>query len=214
MKKFILVGILTGFILFVNGNAYAQQSGYAHWSAEVKAGANRGQYGKILSMEGFGGTFGVGIERAFNPLWGLGVDYTYLSYPYAGIKGSVQEFTGMANINLSNLVAKYRTGGWQQVNTYFHIGGGLAFYSAQTSGKTLVIPIGASIEYNISSLLSLSLIGDRRWHSSPSMGNVELQKVADPRVVMWTASVGLRFKFGIEEHVRNVNLVKYEYYSH
>jgi hypothetical protein len=131
MMKFILPGILAGFMLFVNETTYAQQNEYAHWSAEIKAGANRGQYGGIFSREGFGFTFGAGIERTFNPLWGLGLDYTYLGYPYAGIKGSAQEFTGIANLNLSNLLAKYRKGGWQRVNTYFHIGGGLAFYSAQ-----------------------------------------------------------------------------------
>jgi outer membrane protein OmpA-like peptidoglycan-associated protein len=42
------------------------------------------------------------------------------------------------------------------------------------------------------------------------MGNAELQKVADQRVIMWTASVGLRFKFGKKPHIRNTRLIDYE----
>jgi outer membrane protein OmpA-like peptidoglycan-associated protein len=197
-------------MLFIQNNVSAQQNEYSHWSLDLKIGANKAEYvGGIITKQGLGLTFGAELERTFNPLWGLALGYTYLGYSHANVDASAHEFTGLASLNFANLVERYRRGNWQRLNVYGRLGAGLSRYSATNSGTTIVIPIGASIEYNITPRVAISLNGDRRWHMSSTMGFVN--PVQD-RPVFWAATVGLRFKFGKKSrpHVRNTSITNYE----
>jgi outer membrane protein OmpA-like peptidoglycan-associated protein len=197
-------------MLFIQNNVSAQQNEYSHWSLDLKLGANRAEYvGGIITKQGFGFTFGAELERTFNPLWGLALGYTYLGYSHAKVDGKAHEITGLASVNLANLVERYRRGNWQRLNVYGRLGAGFSLYSATNNGTTVVIPIGASIEYNITPRVALSLNGDRRWHMSSTMG---FASAVQDRTVFWAATVGLRFKFGKKSrpHVRNTSLTSYE----
>jgi outer membrane protein OmpA-like peptidoglycan-associated protein len=197
-------------MLFVQTNLFAQQNEYSHWSLDLKVGASRAEYaGGIKAKKGFGFTFGAELERTFNPLWGLALGYTYMGYSHANVDGRAHEITGLASLNLLNLVEKYRKGNWQRLNIYGRLGAGLSFYNATKNGATVVIPMGASIEYNITQRLALSLNGDRRWHMSSTMG---FASAVQDRPIFWAATVGLRFKFGKKSHphIRNTRLTDYE----
>jgi outer membrane protein OmpA-like peptidoglycan-associated protein len=192
--------------LYAQEQPEQQQGQYKHWSVSLKGGANRNEsIGKLLNTKGFGGQFGIELERTFNPLWGLSASYTYLTYGDPVTKnGTSSEVTGIAHLNLLNLVDKYRRDCWQKWNVYGYIGGGLAFFHKMSAkGTTVSLPVGASVEYNVSPQLALALIGDRRWHSS-NMGT------PNGKLSVWTASVGLRLKFGNTRHVKNVALTDYE----
>jgi outer membrane protein OmpA-like peptidoglycan-associated protein len=197
-------------MLFIQNNVSAQQNEYSHWSLDLKLGANRAEYvSGIMTKQGLGLTFGAELERTFNPLWGLALGYTYLGYSNAGVDGNAHEFTGLASLNFANLVERYRRGNWQRLNVYGRLGAGLSFYSATNNGTTIVIPMGASIEYNITPRIALSLNGDRRWHLSSTMG---FANAVQDRPVFWAATVGLRFKFGKKSrpHIRNTSITNYE----
>jgi outer membrane protein OmpA-like peptidoglycan-associated protein len=207
--KCVFLWITCG-VLFIHGTIFAQQNEeYAHWSAALKLGANRAEYVGGISIKGMGFTFGVELERTFNPLWGLAVAYDYLGYSYADVNGSAHEFTGLAALNIANLVEKHRKGNWQKLNVYGRLGAGFSLFSATNSGKTIVIPMGASVEYNITPKLAISLNGDRRWHMSSTMG---FTRAIQDRPVYWAGTVGLRFKFGNSPrpHIRNTRLTDYE----
>jgi outer membrane protein OmpA-like peptidoglycan-associated protein len=208
MKRFFLW--IIGGMLLAQINLLAQQNEYAHWSLDLKVGANRAEYvGGILAKDGWGFTFGAELERTFNPLWGLAVGYTYLGYSHANVDGNAHEFTGLASLNLVNLVERYRKGNWQRLNVYGRLGAGFSFYSATNNATTVVIPMGLSLEYNVSPRVAISLNGDRRWHSSSTMG---FANAVQDRPVFWAATVGLRFKFGKKSrpHIRNTSLTVYE----
>jgi outer membrane protein OmpA-like peptidoglycan-associated protein len=197
-------------MLLIQSSVLAQQNEYSHWSLDLKLGLNRAEYvGGVLSKNGFGFAFGAELERTFNPLWGLAAGYNYLGYSYAGIDGSAHEFTGLATLNLANLVERYRKGNWQKLNVYGRLGGGFSVFSATNKGATIVIPMGASIEYNITQRLALSLNADRRWHLSSTMG---FTKAVQDRPVYWAGTVGLRIKLGkaSRPHVRNTSIIDYE----
>ena len=198
-------------VLFIQNNVSAQQNEYSHWSLDLKIGANRAEYmGDIISKQGLNFTFGAELERTFNPLWGLALGYTYLNYSSsADGDGKAHEFTGLGSLNLANLVERYRRGNWQRLNVYGRLGAGLSFYNATNKGTAVVIPLGASIEYNITPRLAISLNGDRRWHSSSTIG---FTNAVQDRAVFWAATVGLRFKFGKKSrpHIRNTSLTNYE----
>ena len=147
--------------LFIQNNVSAQQNEYSNWALDLKLGASRAEYvGQIITKQGLGFTFGAELERTFNPLWGLALGYTYMGYSYANVDGNAHEITGLASLNLANLVERYRRGNWQRLNVYGRLGAGLSLYSATNNGATVVIPIGASIEYNITPLFPHK--GDRR----------------------------------------------------
>ena len=209
MKRFFF-WMMCG-MLFIQANLFAQQNEYSHWSLDLKIGANRAEYmGDIISKQGLNFTFGAELERTFNPLWGLALGYTYLNYSsYADGDGKTHEFTGLGSLNLANLVERYRRGNWQRLNVYGRLGAGLSFYNATNKGTAVVIPLGASIEYNITPRLAISLNGYRRWHSSSTMG---FANAVQDRAVFWAATVGLRFKFGKKSrpHIRNTSLTNYE----
>jgi outer membrane protein OmpA-like peptidoglycan-associated protein len=197
-------------MLCIQANLFAQQDEYSRWSVGLNLGANKAEYvGGIITKNGLGFTFGAELERTFNPLWGLALGYTYLGYSYANVDGSAHEFTGLASLNLANLVERYRIGNWQRLNVYGRLGAGFSLYNATNNGTTVVIPMGASIEYNITQQLAISLNGDRRWHMSSTMG---FASAVQDRPVFWAATVGLRFKFGKKSrpHIRNVSLPDYE----
>jgi outer membrane protein OmpA-like peptidoglycan-associated protein len=203
---------MIGGMLLIQSNVLAQQNEYSHWSLDLKLGTNKAEYvGGIFTKKSFGFTFGAELERTFNPLWGLAVGYTYLGYSHANVNvnGNAHEFTGSASLNFANLVERYRKGNWQKLNVYGRLGAGFSLFSATKKGATIVIPMGASIEYNISQRLALSLNVDRRWHLSSTMG---FTSAIQDRPVFWSGTVGLRFKFGKKErsHVRNTSITDYE----
>lgn len=188
--------------------AFAQQGEYSPWSLDLKGGLNRGEHASgLLSKEGWGLTFGLEVERTLNPLWGLAAGYTYLGYAHSNINGSAHEVTGLASLNVLNLVEKHRKGKWQLLNIYGRLGGGFSLFNAASKGVTLVVPIGASIEYNVTQGLAISLNGERRWHLSNSMG---FASSFQDKMAFWGATVGLRFKLGKKSHVRNANLNDHE----
>jgi hypothetical protein len=204
MKRTIL--LMTCGILFVQSNLFAQLQDYSYWSAKATVGANRSQYvDAILSPDGYGFACGIELERTFNPMWGIAAGYTFLDYSIYDQRGSTHEFTGLVNLNFANLVSTYRNEQWQKFNVYGYIGAGFSFYNAGQRNTTIVIPFGVSAEYTLSSRLALSLNGERRWHTSQSMGIQDLHE----RAALWSATVGLRVKFGSKKHLKNTYLEDY-----
>jgi outer membrane protein OmpA-like peptidoglycan-associated protein len=102
-------------------------------------------------------------------------------------------------------LAKHRSGNWQKLNAFGHIGGGISWYDATNKSTTLVMPLGVSLEYNISPCVAVSITGDRRTYSSTSMGIRNLNE----RAAIWGISAGVRIKFG-KSHIRNVRAVDYD----
>lgn len=168
-------------------------------------------------------TPGVSLEYTANPLWGLGVNYTYLPYgDDYGVKGSIDAFAHeasvFASVNLSNLLATYRSGNWQKFNIYSNWGGGYSFYEFdnQVSGlkgdnSCLFRYSDLTAEYNISNLLAIGLGAQYRIHHTNNMRG-KLTSTADNQD-FYMAHLSLRCKFGgsskDKKHVRNVSYEDY-----
>jgi hypothetical protein len=211
MKRTIL--LVTCGLLFSHSYLLAQSQlqSYSYWSAKATIGANRSQnVDAILSSDGYGFVCGVELERTFNPLWGIAAGYTFMDYSIHRQGGVAHELTAQASLNFSNLLSAYRSEKWQKFNLYSSLGAGLSFYGATVNrntvhNTTLVFPFGISAEYTLSPRLALSLNGERRWHTSRTMGFQELGE----RAVFWSITAGLRFKFGAQQHIRNTYLEDY-----
>ncbi len=208
MKRFVLFSFFV--FLVAAGNIFAQQKEYSHWSLGLKGGVTRGEFsgsGILADDAKYGFAFGVELERTFNPLWGIALEYEYVNYSNFDIDAYTNEIGLLGSVNLSNLLAKYRRGNWQRLNLYGRLGAGLSFYRAQTDATTIVLPMGASLEYNVCKHLALGLTGERRWHTSNSMG---LGREVEDKVVIWSALANVRIKFGAKQHIRDTKLTDYE----
>jgi outer membrane protein OmpA-like peptidoglycan-associated protein len=210
-KKKLLVLFMCGALAV--SNLFSQQI-YSHWSFAIKGGVDRGEWGKEIKNGYYGYELGGALEYTFNPLFGIGADYSYLKYGREtsndDITGTTHEAVLFGSVNALNLVAKYRQGNWQKLNIYANLGAGLSFYSTdKTDQITIVLPLSAALEYNVSKYVAIGLTGERRWHTSNDMG---LGNMGVSRTNIWSALATVRVKFGAgsKPHVRNVALTEYE----
>ncbi|MDR0713322.1 MAG: OmpA family protein [Bacteroidales bacterium] len=216
MKKVTVYTLLLSaaglFSLNSSSSLYAQEveqpNPYKHWSVGLSLSTNKLEAaGDFEYLKNMGSVFAVEVERTFNPLWGFALHFGNFHYKDSRSSGKANEISGIARLNMANLASKYRPGGWKKLDVFGHLGGGVSFYSAAGKDETLTVPVGLSLEYNVSPSIVVSLIGDRRWHLSPNMG---LATSRQERAAIWSAGVGLRIKFGKSDHVRNVALTDYE----
>lgn len=209
-------------------NAFAQEEvaadsaaskGLNHWSAQIHGGVNFINSSKSNDRNGlipnsdFNPQVGAQVEYTLNPLWGLGLDYTWARNNQATYDNAAHEISLFASANLSNLLAKYRSAGWQKFNTYFNVGTGVMIYDyecnhAKAQDDNDVAPLfwaGLNFEYNVSKCFAIGLdfqarrSTSNRWHP-----------YCDGDAWMGLANLGVRYKFAGDRNVRNVALVDYE----
>jgi hypothetical protein len=214
---------------------------YRHWSLGAQVGFTRvpTSGGQIFSgSEYYNYLIKGDVEYTFNPYFGAALEYTYIRYnfpvEYPAITWSdryletakAHELLLIGNINMTNLLFKYRGCDWQRLNVYLFAGAGLSLYrntedlpdyedilgdvKGNNGDLSLSIPYGLTISYAVSKCVDITLTGDRRWHSGYTSGvnwNVNGTKV-------WTFSGGLRFKFGgrssQHKHIKNTTAVSYD----
>ncbi len=226
MRKVLLVL----FAACMVGSVGAQErESFSHLSIGLKGGMNvMRDYGiSVPVKERVNFVAGGSFEYTFNPLWGLGLDYTYLPYDqdYASAKVNVEnakvtaaanEITLYASVNLANLLAQYRSRAWQPFNAYATVGGGLSFYdydntasSKKGNDNTIVVPVGLNLEYNFSKVFAMSLGTEYRWHQANDMKMDLKSSTGGNSYVLGT--LGFRFKFGSSErHVRNLSYAQFQ----
>jgi len=179
----------------------AENRSFAHWSYALEIGGNifdgdiREDHPQLIPSAKLHPTIGGKLERSFNPVFGLGLQYMYIPYkadpkdtPYK-LTGTAHEGTVFASINMLNLFYQTRKQRW---NIYGTIGWGFSFYSAETidtrtgqtaptvdnsgnvipgsvmkldDGRGYTIPLGLHVEYNLSRTFALGLNGEYRMHN-------------------------------------------------
>jgi len=210
------------------GNLFAQDSEYAvgttiggtadnlcRFSLGIKGGVN---YLRLSDqkVQPEGGAF---LEITMNPLWGFGLEYMYIknnrdATRHSGgfdLESTVHDVTLFGSVNLSNIVAKYRSNCWQKWNLYANAGAGISIYDWELKNTNRsdngVVPVavaGLGLEFNAAKWLALGLDGQYRWHT-----NTEFIGGNGGRSIMG-ANLSARFKFGGERNVRNKVLVEYD----
>jgi outer membrane protein OmpA-like peptidoglycan-associated protein len=119
------------------------------------------------------------------------------------------EITLSGQFNMSNVLSKFRRGGWQKLNVYGHVGvgGAISLDPNRNDEVCGVIPAGIMFEYNITPLLALNLNLEGRWHTNRFRDVV----FNSNGVVIFAATAGIRVKLGTRNHIRNVcRLCDYE----
>jgi len=233
MKKILFSVMLLAFAL-----TYASAQGTAaetkakadipHWSAGVKAGVD---YYRVTpsstdndylffptSLSPYANNAAwtapqIYVEYTFNPLFGLGGDFSYLTYGRNTGAGHTLDFTLYGSANLSNLLAPKRDGFWGKVNIYGNLGAGLGLYSYSgvagvPDGDNLKSPLalaGLNAEYRLSRALSLGLEAQYRYYVRENLGGLSNNSMGSDALI---GSIGLRYKFGgtTKSHVRDMSV--------
>ncbi|HON01602.1 MAG TPA: OmpA family protein [Paludibacteraceae bacterium] len=235
MKKILLsVMLLAVAVTYASAQSTAEtkaKADIAHWSAGIKAGVD---YYRVtpsstvtdyLFFENSWARYAnnaawtapqIYVEYTFNPLFGLGADFSYLTYGRNTGAGHTLDFTLYGSTNLSNLLAPKRAGFWGKVNIYGNLGAGLGFYSYSgvagvTDGDNLKSPLAfaaLNAEYRLSKVLSLGVEGQYRYYMRENLGGLSNNSLGSDALI---GTIGLRYKFGgaTKSHVRDMSLEEY-----
>lgn len=185
MKKLALGILLVAAVCSVARAQQSSSEGFActspsvsHWSIGLKAGP--------VYASSFGATAGTSLEYSINPFIGFGLEGNYFMQS-DGLQG-----LGYGSLNLSNLLATYRSGFWKKTNFFLVVGAGTRFV---TTGNSIFALAGLNMEYNLSKAFALELGAEGLLGG----GNAVI------------ASVGLRYKFcsSRRQHARNADMCDY-----
>lgn len=195
----------------------ASSAGLNHWSIALKGGVDYFRWlDKAYNFEG-----GAVVEYTVSPLWGLGLEYMYqMNNHEVGASpefdGTVHDVDLFGSVNVSNILAKYRSEAWQKLNIYVNGGLGASIYSWDLNKKGYVSPgrddsgwlwlgvASAMVEYNFNKNFAVGLEGRAKVNNRKDFAPAGAAKV-NPG-----ANLSFRYKFGGESNVRNIALVDVE----
>jgi outer membrane protein OmpA-like peptidoglycan-associated protein/opacity protein-like surface antigen len=222
MKKIILLSLLSslaiGGLLAQKNTTETKSSEWSKWSIYLDGGIDiaKASEGDLFKRKYYDPEIGVGIERTFNSLFGLGVDYMYMRQTNDVYKSRINQINFLVPINMSNLLSPCRS--WQKLNFFFTpgVGVGLGSYDSYTYDgidypssdleKSFSLLVGIGAEYDISSHFAIGLNTQYRWNSNmahtpqlPNIGN----KYGD--YGYYGVNLSVRYKFAGKENVRNNN---------
>ncbi len=184
---------------------------FNHWSAAVEGGINylRASDQKVgLAVGGI-------VERTFNPRWGMGIEYMFIKKDQDAIKGfpemdgTFHDIDIFGSVNLSNIIAPYRSAGWQKLNWFATAGLGATIYnyefenSIDDNGAKMLFLGGSKLEYNVSKWIGVFLGAQYRLNS-----NAEMNCYSAGRS-FFTGVAGVRVKFAGESNIRNIAWADY-----
>lgn len=213
---------------------------FSHWSIQVNGGfsqfdgdANQ-RYDQLLSSSQLLWTVGIDVEYSFNPAWGLIANFQYMPYHAhtSSTKYGKNYFRGnmyapslMLSMNLLNLFGQYRSNaGW---NWYINAGVGMVFYDVKSEnegvvgeespkeikdGKSIGIPLGTQVEYNINDYLAVGLSGYYRIHNKDNFEGEDYTKgTMNDGEFYVTASLRVKLAPNVKEggHMRNLSMMDY-----
>lgn len=182
------------------------------WSFAIKSGANtlRGMQYKNTLDRPVNLDLGLELEHSFTPLFGLGFEYLYQNNDNRFFDSNIHQTSLFGSLNLTNVVAPYRTGNWQKFNAYTNLGGGLGFSNWEYMGgkskdvqTSMAAFAGLNLEYNVSQRCAIGLEGQYRWNSSAEYNPWSYRGNKD----LYSVHLSLRWKLGNKEnHIRNISV--------
>jgi OOP family OmpA-OmpF porin len=210
---------------------------FAHWSWGINVGGNifdgdvQESCKKLIPTSKLCLTLGANVERTFNPIFGLGLEYMFIPYradPPGNnkLKGDAHEVDVYLSINFLNLLYPEERG--QQWGIFLNAGMGMSFYNAKmtneetgevvldsknnpmniTGGKSYVLPFALLVEYNITKDFAVGLKAEYRMHNKDNFeGHVVNIRQGNNNDGFMTGTLTFRHKLhlGKEAHTRNLS---------
>ncbi len=206
MRKIIFsVVLLLGTLSFANAQTIETVEA-SKWSLGLKGG---GTYFRVnpysAAFDNVDWGAGLIIERTANPLFGMGLDVSYLNYA-PQVNGLTIDPTLFASVNLSNLLFPYREA--KKTNVFVKVGTGLSIYNNDTReankvgmGYTPVVAGSINPEVNLSNRVALGAEIGVRYYMTEELGGLSSKDRFDDAM---TAMLSLRFNLGGKAHARTL----------
>lgn len=227
MKRFLLIV----FVLVLTINVCPENKNFSRWSFSPEIGINKFDGDALQPLtNAFVSTtstfsYGVNLEYAITPIWGLSFDY--LNLPFSGIYSSpLDTFSTKLNTVDLSMTFNFTRMIFPQNNSKFIVNGslglGYAYYRFNVKtvppaisgipitpayGNSGSIPVTLSMEYNVSKSLGL---GAKVRYLTFTKDNLEgvktYQGVTNDRIIM--ATLFLRYKINAKkkDHLRNIRM--------
>jgi len=197
----------------------------SHFSFGLKTGVNYFTMSPPAATRYDKFNLGVGgmIDYTINPMYGFGLEYMFSdftrSYTYmtgrGHIKGTTNDVIAYGSLNLSNVLAPFRSGFWRNFNVYGDVGGGVAIYTTDmdfgnivANNKPIAVAkLGLNAEFTLSDAFNISFEGQYHQYDAVDMGGASSNR--NNNALM--ATVGIRYKFAnsVLKHARNISLCEY-----
>lgn len=192
-------------------NSVAKSEQINHWSLAVKGGIDYLRAADQKVNFEIGGV----VERTFNPRWGMGLEYMFLKNDHEACKGFPamegynHDIALFGSVNLSNIIAPYRSAGWQKLNWFANAGLGATIYgyefegSEKETGAKLLGVVSTDLEYNVAKYIALFLEAQYRMNSNSEQNGFHYGRS------FIGANFGVRVMFGGERNIRNIAWADY-----
>lgn len=212
MKKlFLSVLLIASAVTFTSAQSAAVGTSpeASKWSIALKGG---GTYFRVTPngsdyMNNASWGAGLIIERTSNPIWGMGLDLSYLNFNRSTVNGKTIDPTLFGSINMSNLFFPHRAAA--KANVFAKFGAGAAFFSNDLSGAadggSGVSPVFTAAlhpEVALGSAVALGLEWGYRYYSKEILGGMVSKDRGDDAMTLMAT---LRFNLGAN-HVRNMTM--------
>jgi outer membrane protein OmpA-like peptidoglycan-associated protein len=233
MKRFLTFIFTLSLIM----NVFSENANFSKWSFTAEYGLNLvfGDYIPEVSKP-IPPTYGLALESALTPTWGLSFDFYY--FPYKG-ENSTKTALFVANLMNSdfNATINFTKMIFPNTQSKFSVNGciglGVADYKSKFTQPTPIgglkyaiidsvtpskyaasIPVSFLIEYNLSKTLALGLRAHYRAYMSDNLeGAPYLNFKGTTNDYVSALTLSLRYKFNAtkQDHLRNMTMKEFEH---
>lgn len=216
MKKILLFSLVLMFGL--TGNTVSAQektdASLAHWSISLMGGVNYYRVAPVSTagrLDMLGRSAGGTIEYTINPLFGLGLEGMIGDFDRNTSFSKTLDVTGYASLNMTNILLKERTGFWNRINFYTKLGVGpsLSFLSWSFPSISFVVPTTFTLDYNLSSSLSVGAFAQYRYYLNESLGGQPVNGLGTDAFLLGINGSLKLGASGDKTHVRNMTIAEY-----
>ena len=193
-------------------------------------------YNQILPNSVMGLSYGGSVEYTINPAWSMGVEYYYLPVKaegfYYSLKNTMHNADYFMAINVLKAFNSHSNSKW---GLWATLGIGMAAYSVDyqttidgpvsinslsgyygldydqnfSDGMSLVVPVGAIVEYNLSKSFALGAKFQYRTYNKDNLDGRSYWGVTNDYLGLGTLQLRWKINAKNRDHVRNINMVQY-----
>ena len=193
-------------------------------------------YNQIIPNSVMGLSYGGSVEYTINPAWSMGVEYYYLPVKaegfYYSLKNTMHNADYFMAINMLKAFNSHSNSKW---GLWATLGIGMAAYSVDyqttidgpvsinsksgyygldydqnfTDGMSLVVPVGAIVEYNLSKSLALGAKFQYRTYNKDNLDGRSYWGVTNDYLGLGTLQLRWKINAKNQDHVRNINMDLY-----
>ena len=239
MKKtfILLLSLFTAIAVYSQTNtsksnwSFTLEGGLNMFDGDIKQ-----DYNQIIPNSVMGLSYGGSVEYTINPSWSMGVEYYYLPVKaegfYYSLKNTMHNVDYFMAINMLKAFNSHSKSKW---GLWATLGIGMAAYAVDyqttidgpvsinsksgyygldydqnfSDGMSLVVPVGAILEYNLSKSFALGAKFQYRTYNKDNLDGRSYWGVTNDYLGLGTLQLRWKINAKNHDHVRNISMDQY-----